>query len=414
MAARDWPRALDDVEGILASDGPRSDLSHYASVCCMNLRRLPEALAYAQSSIMTQPLSAAAWSQLGAVHYMTAAAGPDHYLEAHMCFERARDLAPNAPPAALGLAASCFTLGHYDRALMLFRAAQEEAPYPKARLAEAGLLLLLGRHEEGWEKHEARILMQDGPKASAYAGDLADLKHKTVLVCAEQGQGDCIQFMRYVPILRQYCAKVVVEAYAGLEALVASFTECIVLPAPCPLEGCVRINLMSLPLLLGPVIGWEPVPPLAVPSQFRGPRSGIGICPASVPQVSDDLVYAGAMADRKNPPPEMLGDLAREFGPMRSLMHADLQTADWLETAMVVAGLDLVITVDSAVAHLAASLGVETWVLQRFDHCWRWSDGWYPAARIFRQAQPGDWGSVYRQVRAALCECSNGEMKCVA
>jgi len=80
---------------------------------------------------------------------------------------------------------------------------------------------------------------------------------------------------------------------------------------------------------------------------------------------------------------------------------------DFMDTAERMAGLDLVVAVDTAVAHLAATMGVPTWLLSRFRGCWRWGHGradspWYPGLRVFRQAQPGDWDGVVAEVRAAL------------
>lgn len=359
------------------------------------LNALETTLEAAQASVIAKPWNGAAWCQLGLAHYLLAGAGPGHYLEAHNAFERAYAMAPHEPSAMIGLGSSVFTLGNHDQALDLFRRAQSERPHPKARLAEAGVLLLLRQWQEGWEKHEAR---RDEPISLPA---LADLAGKTVVVEAEQAYGDCILFLRYVRYLRPFCKRVMLAMHPSLETLADALIGKPFTSDWMPTGGSVAIPIMSLPLLLGPDIGYEPAPPLPVPDQFIKPRHGIGLCPASLPPPGSTDPYAYSMCARKNPPMDMLIDLAGEFGPFDFLSHAALKTKDWLQTASVLASFDLVISVDTAVAHLAATLGLETWVMQRFDGCWRW-DSWYPNARIFRQAAPGDWGSVYSQIGKAL------------
>lgn len=406
MAAQDWPRALGGIEVILNSstDNPETAaVAYHLGGCCFaETGDLDQALTFAQSAVLLRPSNAASWCQLGRSHYMMAGPGSDHYLEAHVCFERALAMAPDVSAALCGFASSLFTFGQHEQAIDLFRRAQRPAPNPKAALAEAGILLRLGRYEEGWNKFESRLLMLEASKTPPYLGTLSDLCDRSVVVRAEQGNGDNLQFMRYIPQLRRFCRSVVVEAYSGLEALLAAFTGEKVVTAPyLANHDTVSINIMSLPLLLAPAIGWEPIPPLPAPTQFAGHRQGIGLCQASTPRPEDGAM-AHSMARRKTPPFDLFEHLAKWFGPFRSLLHDDLGTSDWLETATVIAGLDLVVTVDTAVAHLAASLGVETWLVQRSDACWRWCQGWYPNARIFQQASLGDWGTVFRQVHQAM------------
>ena len=398
MAARDWQRALDTIT---AGDVPDWRL---ASICHAELEEIDAALESAQRAAMLSPGDPACWHQLGVAHQLAASDDSQgHYVESHLCFERAFRMI-DTPITASALGGSAVTLGQFDLGLTLFRRAQERGPHTHARMAEAGTLLLLGQYREGWEKLEARMDLADGTKGPPYLGTLADLRDKTVVVRAEQGYGDMIQFMRYIPKLRPYCRDVVVEVHDGLEALISAFTTERTVAAPYIFgSDDVSVNIMSLPLLLGPVIGWAPIGALSVPGEFARQRSGIGFCPATVMGVvRDNSAYANSVVRRKRFPFSLMMDLVKDFGPFRSLLHDDLGTEDWLETAHVIAGLDLVITIDTAVAHLAASLGIETWVLQRFDHCWRWNEGWYSTARIFKQDAPGDWGSVYRKVRDAL------------
>jgi hypothetical protein len=220
------------------------------------------------------------------------------------------------------------------------------------------------------------------------------LAGKTVFVRGEQGFGDNIQFMRYVPQLRPFCADILLESLPSMTTLFHEFLPGVTTVDETDLiPGTVPISILSLPLLLGEKIGWEPIAPLPVPPKLAPWKmpTKIGVCPASTADTQTTI--------RKNPPMEMFDGLAPN---VVSLMHGDLQTENWLETARIMRGLSRVISVDTAIAHLAASMGLETWLLQRFDDCWRWNDGWYPTVRIFKQAYPGDWVSVFNQVHEAL------------
>jgi len=401
MAAREWSAALEILSGLTEPERLRM-----ASVCHTELEQLDEALICAQRAVFANPTNAAAWYQLAIVHHVMVGDGPNHYLEAHVCFERAYTMAPDNPSTASGLAASAYAMGQPELALKLFQKAQEIVPHTLSAVAESGVLKLLGRYEEGWTKDEARMDLTTGVRTPRYEGTLADLRDRTVVVRAEQGFGDMIELMRYVPKLKLYCREVIFEVHEGMEAMCAAFTQTKAVTAPYLFDpfSAASVNLMSLPMLLGPVIGWDPLSPLSVPGQFLFPRKGIGICHASMlHEIRPDSVYLNSICRSKTAPWDLVVELAKLYGPFRSLMHQDLETNDWYETACVIASLELVISVDTAVAHLAASLGIETWLLQRFDHCWRWNPGWYGKnVRIFKQKAPGDWESVFRQVREAF------------
>jgi hypothetical protein len=244
------------------------------------------------------------------------------------------------------------------------------------------------------------------PRAPAYVGKLESLRDKTVLVRVEYGAGDSIILMRYFPILRKHCAKLVIEARDGMEGLYrVYFPEYEVVRYQSKIHrDVVQVPLMSLPRLLGPVIGWDPPTQLDPPSRFvREHRDGIGIVPDCL-VAPGGVTWPGNNRAEKNPAPEMIATLEAEFGPFVSLRHADLNHCTWEQTAEIVAGLELVISVDSGPAHLAASLGIETWVLHRHEVDWRWSSPpWYSGvAQVFQQKQPGAWDEVFCDVQAAL------------
>ena len=353
----------------------------------------------AQRNVIKEPGNPTAWVKFGGAHYLMAGAGPDHYLEAHLAFERALNMAPTMPGACMGLASTSYTFGATELALQFARDAQKHArlPYREAQLAEGGVLLKLGQWQEGWTKHEAR---QDRPdwRTPRFTGHLSDLRGKTVFVRGEQGFGDNIQFSRYVWKLMTFCGDVIVEAPSGMERLmpllVPSGTT--VVPATDEMLGDIQISIMSLPHILGRMIGWEPIRPRMF--SLGGNGSVTGICPVTTVGSPQSL--------RKNPPRHLFGDLGIEAVSLAFADMARCSQWDWLDTAHYLSeNCNLVISVDTAVAHLAATMGIEVWLLQRADSCWRWDHpNWYSNVRVFQQSFPGDWEPVFDQIRQALAE----------
>ena len=286
----------------------------------------------------------------------------------------------------------------------------QRALQPIEIMAAGELALLCGNYTLGWRMYEARLAPPMQPRTPIYWGDLTDLKNKVVVVRSELGAGDNMLMMRYLPPLFRYsrCAHLVLEAPSGMESLYqVYFPGHDILPfglsSP---AGAIDIPIMSLPLLLSSVLGWKPIEPLKPPVVVLE-RSGVGIVPACVVNPGG-REWRGNKRFQKNPPPATLAELESEFGPFVSLRHDDLNHCSWHDTALKMASLVLIITVDSGPAHLAASLGVPTWVLQRHQSqnaCWRWGspDPWYPGvARVFQQTKPSDWSGPIQAVREAL------------
>ena len=225
-----------------------------------------------------------------------------------------------------------------------------------------------------------------------------------VLVRCYHGLGDTLQFARYLPALRRFAASVTVEAQAPLVPLLrgmmgADWVVPFVLDRPLPPAEC-DIEIMELPHAL------RLRPDEVAPVDFGvrpAPVSGIGICWRS----------SSGWDPARNVPEELLGRLARgavalQPGPValpvRNQGGAPVRLTD---TAALIAGLDLVITIDTMVAHLAGCLGRPTLLLLKHQADWRWMDGrrdspWYPTMRLFRQPSPGDWASVVAEVSEVI------------
>ncbi|MGH7079509.1 MAG: tetratricopeptide repeat protein [Acetobacteraceae bacterium] len=318
--------------------------------------------------------------------------------------------------AALGRCAEAE--GHYRRALQI-------APDEAEIHYNLGLALLLdGRFREGWAEYEWRSRRRGARTRSLpaplWSGE--PLGGRVLLVHAEQGFGDTIQFCRFIPLLGG--DRVVLEVPRPLARLVASLPgiESVIAsgdPLP-PFD--LHCPMLSLPHRIGTTL--ETIP-RSVPYLFAAPGSAaiwhrrlggarklkIGLAWAGNPEYPADR--------RRSIEPTLLKALLETQGAsfislqpgappagMSVLAFPD-EIRDFADTAALIAALDLVISVDTAAVHLAGALGKPVWLLNRFDTCWRWlrertDSPWYPTLRQFRQSQPGDWRGVMEAVEAAL------------
>lgn len=249
------------------------------------------------------------------------------------------------------------------------------------------------------------------------------LAGKTILLHAEQGFGDSIQFVRYVPLVAVKGAKIVLEIPDSLMPLVDFRDDMVatIKPGAPPPPFDLHCPLMSLPLAFGTTLATIPgeTPYLCVPPERKAnvrkwlPNSGrtrVGLVWSGKPSHRNDHNRSIAF-DRLAPILSVPGcafiSLQREYrkadlatlAACPNLLRLDAALADFADTAAVVDALDLVITVDTAVAHLAGALGKPVWILLAAIQDWRWllqrdDSPWYPTARLFRQPETGDWDSV--------------------
>jgi tetratricopeptide (TPR) repeat protein len=335
-------------------------------------------------------------------------------------------------------------LGRYSDAAWSFNRALSLRPGDPAAMFEKGFLhLLLGELKQGWELYEARFRVpalavpQRDFSAPRWDGTMP-LAGKTLLVHAEQGLGDTIQFCRYLPLLAAAGASIVFEIPASLRALLQSLPGAIRLvgrgePLPAFDYHC---PLLSLPLALHtelqtiphdvPYIAAEPQRVLRWRERLQGLNGlRVGIAWQGNPDV-ERLIWArgrsvplaalkplaeiegiSLVSLQKGPGTEQLDQAA--LGARLLDLREELDTgADaFIDTAAVMAGLDLIISSDTAIAHLAGALGRPVWVALSASPDWRWlverSDSpWYPSMRLFRQPRAGDWGAVMGEIGNAL------------
>jgi tetratricopeptide (TPR) repeat protein len=370
-------------------------------------------------------------------------------------FSQAIAIEPGFVLAYLNGGVALAELGRADEALERFeQAICLRSDFAEAHFAKALVLLRLGRYREGWREYEWRWQEKS---AVAYRerreftqplwlGD-APVAGKTILLHAEQGFGDTLQFCRYASLVAERGARVILEAPAPLVALLTSLvgpSQVIARGHALP-EFDLHCPLMSLPAAFGTALDSIPatVPYLTADAgridnwnHRLGQQDGfrVGLVWAGR-ALSDDTKDKASFNARRDIPVDALGPLGHlraqfyslQTGPAAGEQLAQLRAlwgevpivdcgselVDFADTAALIANLDLIITVDTATAHLAGALGKRVWILNRLDTCWRWllertDSPWYPTATIYRQTRPGSWQDVLLRVQADLAAMSAG------
>lgn len=353
--------------------------------------------------------------------------------EAAAQYEAVLDLDPGHIEARNNLGVAWMALGRYQEAMAAHRAVIARNPnHAEAHWNLGFSLLLHGDFDNGWEEHEWRLKMKTSPPREfprpRWSGE--PFGGGTLLIWAEQGLGDTLQFIRYARLAKERGGRVLVECQPSLIGLLSQLGEVdewVAHGERLP-EFDLHIPLLSLPRVFA--TGPGSIPPPA-PLQAGGERAArwrsriadaggckIGIvwggnaghkaeryrgvplakftALADVPGVSWFSLQRGPQASQLLAAPPSLRIQNLEDGP-----------ADIRNTAGMIANLDLVVTTDTMLAHLAGSMRKPVWTLLAFAPDWRWmlnrSDSpWYPTMRLFRQPAPGDWDAVFGQLRKAL------------
>jgi tetratricopeptide (TPR) repeat protein len=373
------------------------------------------------------------------------------YDEAIVHYQRALALEPDNAEVLHNLGLVVRAQGHLDEAVAYYRRAvalQPDLALAHTNIAQA--LLLSGRFDEGWKEYEWRWktkqMAADARDFSAPVWSGEAIGDRVILLHDEQGFGDTLQFCRYVPMISAG-TRIVLEVHAPLVRLLSRLPGVLQIVArgdslP-PFD--LHCPLLSLPRAFGTTLDTIPaaVPYLSAdPTLAAGWRNRldclhglrVGLAWASNPDSAQD---AARQRDRQNKS-IALDDLSL-LAEAKEASFVSLQTGeaaaqtrqppaglvihdwtdeleDFADTAALVDGLDLVISIDTAVAHLAGALGKPVWLINRFDTDWRWlldrdDSPWYPQLRQFRQPHPGDWDAAIRNVLVALQRLATGDLE---
>jgi Flp pilus assembly protein TadD len=327
-------------------------------------------------------------------------------------------MTPNDPVALLTAALIRHDLADYAGALQWCERSLEQRPDADgARVTRGYLRQLLGDADGGWHDFESRALPRPHSSAQRWHGD--SLAGKSLLVIGEQGVGDQFQFLRFVhhPSLRE-AARVVVSCQPDAVSLLRAAGYDAV-SRDVRIDTDLFVPLLSLPHLLGLGADWSGTafPYLALPEPPQrtssSRRSRIGIVWAGNPAHRNDAmrsIPSGLFHGLVQSQPAHAFVCLQHGTPAESVppgIAERVVSANWHATAQQLLTLDLLITVDTGIAHLAGALGVHVWLLLPHVPDWRWgaqgnTTPWYPSMRLFRQPARGDWNRVLTNVSAAL------------
>ena len=453
------------LAGLAAAADSTAPGPHYVmGRLCQDEGRLAEAEAHYRRSLALKPDQPKALNNLGAVLHMQGRL--DLAVES---YRRALELDPTLPQANQNLAsitrdaaagenaiagflrrlqenprdAQAHTdlgnvyreLGRHREAIDSFgRAIACEPGLAEAHFARAFELLLCGDYRGGFEEFEWRwrvkALNQPMPAFAQPLWDGGGLPGGTVLLHSEQGFGDTLTFVRYAPLVAERCAAVALECQPQLKRLLAGTPGLSAVhgrgePLP-PFDA--HLPLMSLPRVFGTTlesIPWRGAyvrPPAdAVQSMRRlitSPGPNVGLVWAGEARQWDDRKRSTTLASLeplKDVPGATFYALQKGAGaaqassPPAGMRLIDLapHIGDFADTAALIASLDLVVTVDTSVAHLAGAMGVPVWVLVASSADWRYhlegaATRWYPSMRLFRQPADGDWAGAIARLAQTL------------
>jgi len=391
--------------------------------------RYEAALGTFRRALERLPDSAVQWSNIGIT-----LRDLDRFDEAAEAMAHACALAPENAKYAFRQGYCLLKAMRPDEAVpCLDRAVKLKDPEGDAALTLALALLTDGQFDRGWDAYEARwghktSIAEPWPE-KRWDGSRID---GTLLLSSEQGLGDTIHFVRYAAMARERCSRLVLRSHKGSQSLmrnVDGVDEVIVRGEPTPPFDAV-LGLLSLPRIFGTRMGTIPAQvPYIMPGQAAREKAQglfaplaslrkIGIVWAGNPKHSEDrrrsipfgkflelLAVPGTALISLQKGPRVEEAAESGVAGLISDMQRRMETLE--DTAALVSQLDLVITCDTAVAHLAGAMGKPVWILLSHTADWRWltkreDSPWYPSARLFRQSIPGDWDEVFARVVASL------------
>ncbi len=380
------------------------------------LKRFNEALEFAR----TPQTKAVCHNNIGTIF-----ANNGHRVLAMAHFQKAIELLPNYPDAYANVALIHKWNGQTILSLVWLGKALKINPlHQQAAFTRALVLLLRGDLAEGWEAYEARWRTKGAGirKLEMPWPEWNGKNGKSVLIYGEQGAGDCIQMMRYAKVMKESGLRVQAVFQSALKSLAehTGFFERVYVPGEVMTNFDCHIPAMSLPRIFKTTLEtiplakkYIPMPQLSEAMEY-GDGLNVGIFWRGSSAFKQDIWRSSQLtqwAEVLSVPGITFHSLQVGDGELEAGLFPQIKTypapADYLETARRMAGLDLVITIDTSVAHLAGALGIETWMLTPYAPDFRWllkreDSPWYKSLRLFRQVREFDWETVMQRIAEAL------------
>ena len=422
--------ALESLDKAIALKADFATAYSHRGVVLADLRRPEEALAAHETAVALDPASAPIRSRRG-----VALAHLARHEEAIADHRRAIALDPGYAEAHSNLGNAFADLQRHEDALASYdRAIALDPDLPDPPWNKSHTLLRLGNFAEGlklfeWRKRLAHRIAHHSYPRPLWLGE-QDLAGKTLFIQREQGIGDTIQFARYASLAAARGARVIMSVQDSLKDLMASLDPRVEIigTETTTIDFDLYCPMMSLPLAFATTADTIPAAPAYLAADKtriakwdaylpKRTRPRIGIAWRGNPDFKRDNTRSMAFATirpllRANADFTcLLQDPGEAGAPPRNLTIPAAALRDFSDTAAVIALMDLVITTDTSLAHLAGALGKPVWILLQYTPDWRWllnrpDSPWYPTARLFRQPAPGDWDHVITEVARALRKAS--------
>lgn len=412
-------------EALVALDKAISLQPECRGTALMRLKRSNESLASFNAAIRLDPASADAWCARAELLRMD-----ERLDEALESVEEALVLDDTHQLANVLRIEVLKLLDRDEEALALLEQAVSAMPgNHRLRFAAGISQLAAGNFTDGWRNVQSYRLLEESlpPRHTdlpSWTG-VECVRGKRVLVHAEDGHGDIIQFCRYIKPLAAMGCEVIFEVYPNLRRLMSTLGDCTVVTFGASFPACdYAIGLMELPMALGAQkqqipsrqAYLYPGKPSPVGGHRRGPGLKVGLACSGNPALSTDIQRSAPLALflslQKDCTLLLLQNVVRDadgdvLAANPGIQHPTAGFTDFADTADVIDTLDLVISVDTSIAHLAGALGKPVWILLPRLPDWRWfkhtdDSPWYESARLFRQTREGDWASVLAMVESEL------------
>lgn len=432
-----WNEAADCCRRAIEAGGATAELCNNLGTVLKAAGQLEPAVASFRDAIRLRPDYADAYYNLANTLLMLHQAD-----DAERMFARAAELNPTDCDIQNNWGGLLRLQGRLAEAAKCFEAALAARPdSAEAHRNRATLRLLMGDYEQGFAEYEWRWKLNDGPRPNfsepRWQGEPLD--GRTILLWAEQGLGDTIQFIRYATLVKQRGARVLVECPPVLHALLQTVEGIDRFVVASGARFDYQIPLLSLPAVMGTTLETVPanIPYLhAEPervARWKNELAGfdafkVGITWHGSPQYPGDYFRSFPLAQlapvaacprvqlfslQKNTGCEQLASWAGPGEIIDLGSSLDVVGDAFLDTAAVMMNLDLVITCDTAIGHLAGALGVPVWHALQPAPNWRWVMGrddspWYPTVRLFRQSRLGEWEEVFAKIAERVRSLSTG------
>ena len=426
--------ARDRFEQAIALDPEFAEAHANLGSALLDLKQTEAARQSFERALAINPQYAKAYNGLGAAHR-----AQDDIDAAMACFRRATELSPELSEAHTNLGCALQELGRYGEAEASFeRALQAKPDCAESHFARSSVWLLQGDMQRGWPEYEWRLKAKDRPphKLRQPLWDGSPLDGRSILLLAEQGMGDTLQFIRYARQIKELGGVVTVGCPPPLIRLLSSCPYVERLASELSPEGFdFQAPLLSLPRIFHTTLETIPaeVPYLFADEELiakwrevLGRIEGfkVGINWQGNPKYPGDrqrsmpLAHFQPLAEvpgvrlvslQHGLGTEQIPQVADRFEVVQLEGDIDRSAGAFMDTAAIMKGLDLVVSSDTSTVHLAGALGVPIWMATPFSPDWRWllereDSPWYPTMRLFRQPRPGDWESVFARMAKPLAE----------